>query len=153
MPGSDAIFSINVFEVKPIHEVTGSQGHPDSQHSGYFFTLIPHHAFIFTSFRDPVFCFQKTYLKKTNFATKANKWDITVGSLRCQGHSIKQIAFYISSRRKSTIFVLHVCVLTSSSYYRIVSNPFPCLSVSNDMAFLGMLHSNDIKVVLTLKAT
>ena len=58
-----------------------------------------------------------------------------------------------SIRRKSIIFVLHVCVLTSSSYYRIVSNPFPCLSVSNGMAFLGMLHPNDIKVVFTLKTT
>ena len=46
-----------------------------------------------------------------------------------------------------------MCVLTSSSYYRIVSNPFPWLSVSNGMAFLGMLHPNDIKVVFTLKAT
>ena len=74
-----------------------------------------------------------------------------IGPLRCQGHSIKQSAFYISVRRKSAIFVLYVCVLeTPSSYYRIVSNPFPWLSVSNDMAFLGMLHPNDIKVVLTL---
>ena len=73
MPGSDAIFAINVFEVKPIHKVTGSQGDRDSQHSGYFFTLIPHQAFIFTAFPDPVLCFQKTYVKKTNFTTKANK--------------------------------------------------------------------------------
>ena len=73
MPGGDAIFSINVSEVKPIHEVTGSQGDPDSLHPRYFFTLIPHHTFIFTAFPDPVFCFQETYVKKTNFATKANK--------------------------------------------------------------------------------
>ena len=65
----------------------------------------------------------------------------------------KKIVFYISIRRKSTIFVLHVCVLTSTSYYRIVSNPVPWLSVSNGMAFLGMLHPIDINVVFTLKTT
>ena len=71
MPGSDATFSIN--EVKPIHKVTGSQWLLDSLHSRYFLTLTPHHAFIFTALPDPVFCIQKTYVKKTNFASKANK--------------------------------------------------------------------------------
>ena len=35
-----------------------------SPHSRYFFMLIPHLALVFFAFPDPVFCFQKTYVRK-----------------------------------------------------------------------------------------
>ena len=72
MPRRDAIFSINA-------DLRSSQSTKLQGLRGILIPCIPatfSRIQIFTAFLDPVFCFQKTYFKKTNFATIANKWKI-----------------------------------------------------------------------------
>ena len=78
MPGSGATFSINA-------DLRSSQFTKLQGLSGILIPCIPatfssnpasRIYIIFTAFPDPVFCFQKTYVKKTNFASKVNKWKI-----------------------------------------------------------------------------